>query len=87
MAKNHFSAATCTMFRPCGSGVSGAFSIYPASGPEYTEVERVLIGGIKVKGGCIEVPPSPGLGTELNEKALERFLTPGRKRILIGNKK
>ena len=30
-ARNHFAAATCNMFRPVASGVSGVFSIYPAA--------------------------------------------------------
>jgi L-alanine-DL-glutamate epimerase-like enolase superfamily enzyme len=85
-ARNHFTAATCSMFRAVGSGVSGVFTIYPASEPEYVEVEKVLIGGPKVEKGYAGVPPGPGLGIELNEKALERFLTPGKSRVLVGKK-
>jgi L-alanine-DL-glutamate epimerase-like enolase superfamily enzyme len=84
-ARNHFSAATCSMF-PCTSGVSGVFAIYPAAEPEYTEVENVLIGGPKVEKGYAGVPPGPGLGIELNEKALHRFIPPGKSSVLIGKK-
>jgi len=85
-ARNHFAAATCTMFRACASGVSGVFTIYPASEPEYVKVENVLIGGPKVEKGYAGVPPGPGFGIELNEKTLERFLTPGKSRVLVGKK-
>ena len=86
VARNHFSVATYSMFRPARSGVSGVFTIYPASEPEYTEVENVLIGGPKVEKGYAGVPPGPGLGIELNEKALYRFIPPGKSPILIGKK-
>ena len=85
-ARNHFSAATYSMFRPGRSGVSGVFTIYPASEPEFTEVENVLIGGPKVEKGYAGVPPGPGLGIELNEKALYRFIPPGKSPMLIGKK-
>jgi L-alanine-DL-glutamate epimerase-like enolase superfamily enzyme len=85
-ARSHFSAATYSMFRPGRSGVSGVFTIYPASEPEYIEVENVLIGGPKVEKGYAGVPPGPGLGIELNEKALYRFLSPGKSPMLIGKK-
>jgi len=84
-ARNHFSAATCSMF-PCTSGVSSVFAIYPACEPEYTKVENVLIGGPKVEKGYAEVPPGPGLGIELNEKALRRFIPPGKSPMLICKK-
>jgi len=85
VARNHFSAATCSMF-PCTSGMSGVFALYPASEPEYVRVENVLIGGPKVEKGYASVPPGPGLGIELNEKALERFIPSGRSIRLVGRK-
>jgi L-alanine-DL-glutamate epimerase-like enolase superfamily enzyme len=85
-ARSHFSAATYSMFRPGRSGVSGVFTIYPASEPEYVKVENVLIGGPKVEKGYAGVPPGPGLGIELNEKALYRFLSPSKSPMLIGKK-
>ena len=85
VARNHFSAATCSMF-PCTSGMSGVFALYPASEPEYIQVENVLIGGPKVEKGYASVPPGPGLGIELNEKALERFIPSGRSIRLVGRK-
>jgi L-alanine-DL-glutamate epimerase-like enolase superfamily enzyme len=85
VARSHFSAATYDMF-PCTSGVSGVFSIYPASEREYIEVENVLIGGPKVEKGYASVPPGPGLGVELNEKALQRFIPSGRSPRFIGRK-
>jgi L-alanine-DL-glutamate epimerase-like enolase superfamily enzyme len=86
VARSHFSAATYDMF-PCTSGVSGVFSIYPASEPEYIEVENVLIGGPKVEKGYASVPPGPGLGVELNEKALRRFIPSERSPRFIGRKR
>jgi L-alanine-DL-glutamate epimerase-like enolase superfamily enzyme len=85
-ARHHFSAATYSMFRPGRSGISGVFTIYPASEPEYIEVENILIGGPKVEKGYAGIPPGPGLGIELNEKALYRFIPPGKSPILIGKK-
>jgi len=86
VARSHFSAATYDMF-PCTSGVSGVFSIYPASEREYIEVENVLIGGPKVEKGYASVPPGPGLGVELNEKALRRFIPSERSPRFIGRKR
>ena len=86
VARSHFSAATYDMF-PCTSGVSGVFSIYPASEREYIEVENVLIGGPNVEKGYASVPPGPGLGVELNEKALRRFIPSGRSPRFIGRKR
>ena len=74
------------MFRPVASGVSGVFSIYPASYPEYKPVENVLTGLIKVENGYAEAPHGPGLGIELNDKALEEFLTDGKSPVLVGKK-
>jgi L-alanine-DL-glutamate epimerase-like enolase superfamily enzyme len=85
-ARNHFSASTCSLFRPCTSGVSGVFSIYPAFEPEYVEVEKAVIGGPKVQNGVAGIPPGPGLGIELNEKALNRYIPPEKSPILIGRK-
>jgi L-alanine-DL-glutamate epimerase-like enolase superfamily enzyme len=86
VARSHFSAATYDMF-PCTSGVSGVFSIYPASERDYIEVENVLIGGPKVEKGYASVPPGPGLGVELNEKALRRFIPSERSPRFIGRKR
>jgi L-alanine-DL-glutamate epimerase-like enolase superfamily enzyme len=86
IARNHFSAATVDMF-PCTSGLSSAFALYPATDPEYTEMENVLIGGPKVEKGFAEVPPGPGLGIELNEKALTRFIPPGKGPVLVGKRR
>jgi L-alanine-DL-glutamate epimerase-like enolase superfamily enzyme len=85
-ARNHFAASTCSLFRPCSSGVSGVFSIYPAFEPEYIEVEKVIIGGPKVEKGVAGIPPGPGLGIELNEKALKRYIAPDKSPILIGKR-
>jgi L-alanine-DL-glutamate epimerase-like enolase superfamily enzyme len=85
-ARNHFSCSTYSMFRAGRSGVSEVFTIYPAFEPEYVEVENVLIGGPKVEKGYAGVPQGPGLGIELNEKALNRFIPPDKSPILIGKK-
>jgi L-alanine-DL-glutamate epimerase-like enolase superfamily enzyme len=85
-ARNHFAASTSSLFPLVASGVSGAFTIYPAFEPDYVEVEKVLIGGPKVEKGFAGIPPGPGLGIELNEKALKRFIPPDKSPILIGKK-
>jgi L-alanine-DL-glutamate epimerase-like enolase superfamily enzyme len=86
VARNHFSAATVEMF-PCTSGVSSAFALYPAMEPQYVDVGDVLIGGPKVEKGYAEVPPGPGFGIELDERALNRFIPPGKSPVLIGKKR
>jgi L-alanine-DL-glutamate epimerase-like enolase superfamily enzyme len=86
-ARSHFSAATCALFPTPRSGVSSVFTLYPAFEPQYVEVENVLIGGPKVVNGFAGVPPGPGLGIELNEKALARFIPPGKAPVLVGKKK
>ena len=85
VARNHFSAATISMF-PCTSGISGVFSLYPASEPEYVEVENVLIGGPTVEKGYVSAPPGPGLGIDVNETALRKFLPQGKSPVLVGKK-
>jgi L-alanine-DL-glutamate epimerase-like enolase superfamily enzyme len=49
-------------------------------------VENVLTGLIKVEKGYAAAPHGPGLGIELNEKALREFLTKGKSRVLVGKK-
>ena len=85
VARNHFFAATYSMF-PAASGVSGVFAIYPASEPDYMEAENVLIGGPTVEKGYVTAPPGPGLGIELNKKALQRFIPSERSPRPIGKK-
>jgi L-alanine-DL-glutamate epimerase-like enolase superfamily enzyme len=83
----HFSASTHAMFpvaRVCGGPLLRG--IYPSFEPKPIEVEEVVIGGPKVERGFAEVPPGPGLGIELNEKALKKFLTPGRSVMLVGKR-
>jgi L-alanine-DL-glutamate epimerase-like enolase superfamily enzyme len=83
----HFSASTHAMFpvaRVCGGRLLRG--VYPSFEPKPIEVEEVVIGGPKVERGFAEAPPGPGLGIELNEKALKRFLTPGRSIMLVGKK-
>jgi L-Ala-D/L-Glu epimerase len=85
-ARNHFAASTCSMFRPVSSGVSGAFTIYPAFEPAYIELEKVVIGGPQVEKGFAGIPPGPGLGIELYEDALKRYIPPDKSPILIGKR-
>ena len=40
----------------------------------------------KIENGFLEVPEGPGLGVELNEKAIKKYLTPGKDRMLVGRK-
>jgi L-alanine-DL-glutamate epimerase-like enolase superfamily enzyme len=70
--------------RVCGGNI--LLRVYPASEAKPVEVEEVIIGGPKVKRGFAEPPSGPGLGIELNEKALRRFLTQGRSPVLVGKK-
>jgi len=85
-ARHHFAAATCTIFPPFASGISGVFDIYPAHYPEYRPVENVLRGLVKVENGYAEPPHGPGLGIELNDEALKEFVTKGKSPVLVGRK-
>src|SRR4030042_1930862 len=83
----HFSASTHAMFpvaRVCGGNI--LLAVYPAYEPKPVEVEEVIIGGPKGERGFAEAPPGPGLGIELNEKALKKFLTRGRSPMVMGKK-
>jgi L-alanine-DL-glutamate epimerase-like enolase superfamily enzyme len=40
----------------------------------------------KIENGFLEVPEGPGLGVELNEETMKRYLSPGKSPILIGSK-
>ena len=62
------------------------FALYPAVEPQYVQVENVIIGGPKVVNGTAGVPPGPGLGIELNDKALAKFIPPDKKPVLVGKK-
>ncbi len=50
------------------------------------KVEPIIVGGPKVEKGYASPPPGPGLGIELNEKAVERFKTEGRSPLLVGRR-
>ena len=47
--------------------------VYNESGKAPAWHEADIITGFQVKGGMVKVPEGPGLGVEVNEKALERF--------------
>jgi L-alanine-DL-glutamate epimerase-like enolase superfamily enzyme len=86
-ALSHFSASTCAMFpfsRVCGGRLIPG--MYPAIEPKYRKMEDVVIGGPKVERGFAEIPPGPGLGIELNDKAIKKYLSPGRSPMLVGKK-
>jgi L-alanine-DL-glutamate epimerase-like enolase superfamily enzyme len=70
--------------RVCGGNI--LLAVYPASEAKPVEVEDVIIGGPKVERGFAQAPPGPGLGIDVNEKALRRFLTRGRSPVLVGKK-
>jgi len=83
----HFSASTKAMFpvaRVCAGNI--LLAVYPASEAKPVAVEDVVIGGPKVERGFAQAPPGPGLGIDVNEKALLRFLTRGRSPVLVGKR-
>jgi L-Ala-D/L-Glu epimerase len=82
----HFSAATCSMFPH--SRIAGGWpgEVYPAYEPQYVQVDPIVVGGPKVEKGYAAPPPGPGLGIELNDKAVERYMTQGRSTVLVGRK-
>lgn len=47
--------------------------VYNESGKAPAWHEADIISGFQVKDGMVKVPEGPGLGVEVNEKALERF--------------
>jgi L-alanine-DL-glutamate epimerase-like enolase superfamily enzyme len=48
--------------------------------------EDIVVKPMAYKNGYFYPPDGPGLGLELNEKALPKFITPGRSSITIGGK-
>jgi L-alanine-DL-glutamate epimerase-like enolase superfamily enzyme len=84
----HFSASSASMFPygRVGGGGGIVSSLYPAYLPQYKKVDGVYTGGAKIERGWATVPPGPGLGIELDEKALQEWITRGRSPMLVGKK-
>jgi L-alanine-DL-glutamate epimerase-like enolase superfamily enzyme len=48
--------------------------------------EDIVVKPMAYKNGYFYPPDGPGIGLELNEKALPKFITPGKSPITIGGK-
>lgn len=80
----HFAVSNCTLKTPAGIGagvqmIKGGFDTKDMKGD-------IVFNTPKIEGGCIEVPEGPGLGVELNEEAVEGYMTKGKNRLLVGKK-
>jgi len=82
----HFSAATVGMFPHVSIAGGWPGEVYPAYEQEYVQVDPVIVGGPKVERGYASPPPGPGLGIELNDEAVERYMSKGRSPLLVGRR-
>lgn len=83
-ANAHFAAATNKFDQPCGYG-TGILKI--AGKLNTKDMKRdIVVNTPRIENGFLEVPEGPGLGVELNEEAVRKYLTPGKGPILVGRK-
>lgn len=83
-AQAHFAASTSILKFPAGFGagllkIAGGFDTKGFDGD-------IVFNSPKIENGFLEVPTGVGLGVELNEEAVTRYLTPGESMKLVGKK-
>lgn len=83
-AQAHFAVSTCILKLPGGYGagilkIAGGFDTINFTGDI---VDQTPV----IKNGRLHLPQRPGLGVELIEDRLKRYLTPGKEIITIGER-
>jgi L-alanine-DL-glutamate epimerase-like enolase superfamily enzyme len=83
-ANAHFLAATEWMGRieQESIGPLNMFNVYSTAG--ISPANDLATKPIRYEGGCLYPPDGPGLGVELNEDAVKKYATPGKKPVSIG---
>ena len=87
-ANAHFAVSTSSLGRPpytCHGYGSGLLKLANATDTLGMDVD-IVTQTPRIEGGYLFVPEGPGLGVELNPKAVEGYLTEGKAPILIGSK-
>ena len=83
-AQAHFAVSTSILKTPGGYGM-GLLKMSQQFDTKNWDGD-IVFNTPKIENGFLEVPEGPGLGVELNEKAIKKYLTPGKDRILVGRK-
>jgi L-alanine-DL-glutamate epimerase-like enolase superfamily enzyme len=83
-AQAHFAVSTPILKRPAGYGV-GLLKIAKRFDTK-DMIGDIVINTPKIVNGHLEVPQGPGLGVELDEDAVKKYLTPGKSPLLVGRK-
>jgi L-alanine-DL-glutamate epimerase-like enolase superfamily enzyme len=83
-AQAHFAVSTSILKPPGGYGM-GLLKMSQQFDTKNWDGD-IVFNTPKIENGFLEVPEGPGLGVELNEKAIKKYLTPGKDRILVGRK-
>jgi L-alanine-DL-glutamate epimerase-like enolase superfamily enzyme len=83
-AQAHFAVSTPILKRPAGYGV-GLLKIAKRFDTK-DMIGDIVINTPKIVNGHLEIPQGPGLGVELDEDAVKKYLTPGKSSLLVGRK-
>ena len=83
-AQAHFAVSTSILKTPGGYGM-GLLKMSQQFDTKNWDGD-IVFNTPKIENGFLEVPEGPGLGVELNEKAIKKYLTPGKDRIRVGRK-
>jgi L-Ala-D/L-Glu epimerase len=84
-ANAHFGASTDKLDPPSGYGM-GLFGLTGQFNTKNMDGRDIVLKTPKVENGFLEVPEGPGLGVELNEETMKRYLSARKSPILIGSK-
>ncbi len=63
-------------------GPLNMFNVYSTA--QLAPENDLALKPIRYEGGCLYPPDGPGLGVELNEEAVKKYATPGKKAVVIG---
>lgn len=83
-AQAHFAVSTSILKTPGGYGM-GLLKMAKQLDTVNWDGD-IVYNTPRIQNGCLEVPEGPGLGVELNEEALGKYITPGKKPILVGKR-
>jgi L-alanine-DL-glutamate epimerase-like enolase superfamily enzyme len=83
-AQAHFAVSTSVWKTPLGIG-AGILRIARKSSTRDMK-EDIVFNTPLIENGYLHVPDGAGLGVELNDEAVNRYLSPGKEPVLLGNR-
>ena len=84
-AQAHFAASTSNLAKYPAGIANGILMMAGQFSTKNIETD-IVINTPVVENGFLQVPETPGLGVELNEEAVRKYMTPGRSPLLMGHK-